>query len=332
MSQKMNQKAAKKKKKKTKANQKRVKSKGLPVVEEPEEEIQTFGDKILAAITPYMTTIIFAVIAGFLGFAIITFLVRSSADKKAFEWRELATATSIANRTNETSHWKNVADKYPDSKAGLWASQLAGDMQLRTGLEELSYNREAGLGKIKKSKDYFQTVIDAPDSVKTPMLQQASNFSMAYACESLGEFDESKAIYEKLLEEAPESAFAEVARRGVSRSSNSDYASLYTKFENWEEEMIGEAPGLKLPERPQIDFPMDEDLPPGQKPPTTSGIAPAVGATTTGGGVTTVVESAATGPLTGDSTATTTITTPAVGDGTPATDLPPKPRTAGDGN
>ena len=95
MSQAMNQKMASKKNKNTKKNNNRTPltkstTKGshrpanLPVVEDEEqEEIITFGDKLLKAISPHITTIAFALIAGFLGFAVIAFLMRSSSGKKA---------------------------------------------------------------------------------------------------------------------------------------------------------------------------------------------------------------------------------------------------------
>ena len=272
MSHAMNQKAPKKRKNK-KTNKTR-RSSVMPVVEEEviEEEL-TFGDKLLANITPYMGTIVFALLAGFAAFALVAFLLRSSADSRAFEWRELNSASSIARQTGNISQWKRVAEEYPDSKAGLWASQFAGDYQLREGLSLLATDQEAGFGLIKKSKSYFESIINAPDSAKTPMLQQRSHFSLAYACEGLGEFEESKKLYEKLIKEAPDSAFVEHARRGLHRATNDDYSDLYAKFTNWEQEEIGEAPGPRIPERPSIDFP-DLDLPPGEKPPTTSAIVP----------------------------------------------------------
>lgn len=272
----MNQKMASKKNKNTKKSKNKSKNASnarrpasLPVVEEEQEEIITFGDKLLKAVAPYISTIAIALIAGFLGFAVIAFWMRSSSEKKAMEWRELNNATMIARLTNDNSAWKQVAEAYPNSKAGLWANQMAGDQQLRMGLEQLTYNRENGIGMIKKSKEYFQAVVDAPSSAKTPMLQQRSHFALAYAHESLGEFPESQALYEKLLTEAPDSAFAELAKRGAARSSNSDYGELFTKIENWEDEVVGEAPGAKLPERPNLDFNMP-DLPSGDKPPAES--------------------------------------------------------------
>ena len=270
MSRAMNQKALKKKKKNKKANNSQ--RTGLPVVEEEviEEEL-TFGDKLLAAITPYLGTIVFAVVAGFLAFALVAFLLRSSADSKAFEWRELSSASSVARQSGNISEWNRIAEKYPDSKAGLWAAQFAGDYQLREGLSKLASDQKAGFGMIEKSKEFFQSVIDAPASAKTAMLDQRSHFSLAYAHESLGEFDKSKVLYEKLIEEAPESAFIAHARRGLHRSTSGDYSDLYAKFTNWQEEEIGEAPGPRTPDLPDIDFP---EVP--EATPATSEAAPEV--------------------------------------------------------
>ena len=268
----MNQKmASKKNKKDRKKKSSYTKPVGLPEVEEEQEEVVTYGDRILNAVSPYISTIAFALVAGFLGFAIIAFLLRSSADKKAMEWRELNNATNIALRSGDISGWKQVADAYPDTKAGLWANQMAGDQQLRMGLEQLTYNKESGKGMIEKAKEYFQTVVDAPDTSKTPMLNQSSHFALAYAKESLGEFEEAKTIYEKLLEEAPDSAFASHAQRGLARTGNSDYAEMYSKFDNWQEEEVGDAPGVKVPSRPSIGFPEIGETPPVEKSPTVGG-------------------------------------------------------------
>ncbi len=254
MSQTMNQKPAKKK----------TKSKA-PFVEEPEE--LSGSEKIFEAISPHLTTIGLVVLAGLLAFVAIAFMIQSSFDKKAVEWRDLANSSAIALRSGDISNLKAVANSYPDSKAGLWALQMAGDQQLRMGIEQLSSDRDGGIQLIKKSKENFQSIVDSPQTLKTTMLDRRSHFSLAYAHESLGEFADAKKIYDKLVEQAPDSAFADPARRGSKRSSNEKYALLYEKFVNFEEDVLGDAPGPSIPDRPNISFDAN-DLEPGLKPPT----------------------------------------------------------------
>ena len=260
MSQAMNQKPVSKKKK--------LAAK-LEEVEVPEE--LTGIEKLFESIKPLLTTIGLVIVAGLLGFVAIAFLIRSRFDKQAIQWREFTTSSAIALRTGDINGLKDVATTYPDTKAGLWSLQMAGDQQLRMGLDQLTVDREAGNQMIEKAAENFASVVNAPQTAKTTMLDRRSHFSLAYAYESLGKFDEAKKIYDELIEAAPDSAFADPARRGSARSGNDQYASLYNKFANFEEEVIGEAPSAPVPEgRPNIDFGTDTDLEPGQKPPMTS--------------------------------------------------------------
>jgi hypothetical protein len=256
MSQAMNQKTATPKKKSNKSR--------LPVVEEVHE--LSGAEQMLEKVKPHLTTIGLVIVACVLGVIAIAVIVRGRFEQNAAQWRDLSTSSAIALRTGDISGLKSVAETYPDSKAGLWALQMAGDQQLRMGIEQLSFDREAGNQLIAKAKENFQEIVDAPQSIKSTMLDRRSYFSLAYAHESLGEFDKAKEIYEELIALAPDSAFVEPARRGLERSTNKQYVNLYTQFANFEETEIGDAPGPALPDRPIIEFP--EALPPGEKPPT----------------------------------------------------------------
>ncbi|MFK7769480.1 MAG: tol-pal system YbgF family protein [Mariniblastus sp.] len=231
-----------------------------------EEEVELTGlDKFLEDIKPHLTTIGLVAVAAFLGFLLIAFMMQNSFQATANQWRDLNTSTAVALRTSDLKGWQKVASDYPDSQAGLWALQLAGDRQLGTGLEQFAADQEGGLSLVKMAKENFQKIVDSTAPSKTTMLQRRSVFSLAYACESLGEFENAKKLYEQLVEEAPDSAFAESALRGIKRTSNPEFAALYTKLTNWEEE-VGDAPGPAVPEkRPSIDFP-ETDFGPGVKP------------------------------------------------------------------
>ena len=253
MSQTMNQKAATKKKKFSKQEP----------VQEPEELKGV--DKFLEDIKPHFTTIGLVAVAAFLGFLLIAFMMQNSYQANAAQWRDLNTSTAVALRTSDLKGWQKVAADYPDSKAAHWALQMTGDRQLGTGLEQFAGDREGALSLIGMAKKSFQQIVDAPDASKTTMIQRRSTFSLAYACESLGEFDEAKKYYKQLVDQAPDSAFADSARRGLRRCSDEGYAMLYNKIENWEEEEVGEAPGPAIPDRPVLDFP-EKDIPAGVKP------------------------------------------------------------------
>lgn len=248
----MNQKSSSKPtapKRRTPPKQKPVEE--IPVEAEPEE--LTGPDLLLQKLAPHATTIVLAVVAAFVGFASIAYLYFGNQEKAASEWHQLYMSKTVALQTNNMTGLEDVADTYPDSQAGMWASQKAGDFQLRRGLKLLETNRESGLALIQKATKSFDIVLKAPVTAKTDLLQRRSQFGMAYACESLGQFDRAHTLYKELVDAAPDSGIAVSARRGVIRSSNPDYVALYKKFEEFEIQE-GDAPDAILPGRQNIEF------------------------------------------------------------------------------
>ena len=190
----------------------------------------------------------------FAAFVGIAYFINHRETVYADQWRELNLANTDHRLSQNTTRLMNVAEDYPNQKAGMWSLQIAGDFDLRNGISQLSYDRENGFNVIKRAKENLQKVVDAPNAIKSTDLQRRSLFSLAYACESLGEFDEAKQHYQKLVDEAPESAFAEPAIRGLRRCENSDMIALYDTFKNWKD-LADEAPGPNVPKIPNIDFP-----------------------------------------------------------------------------
>lgn len=248
MSQTMNQTPASSKKKSTAK---------FPV-EEPVE--LTGSEKFFEAIKPHLATIGLVCVAGLLGFAAVAIFVKSNFTKEAEQWRELSFASSIALGSGNLAPLKEVTENYGETKASMWAVQMVGDQQLTTGLDQMLRDREVGKQQVEKAKENFKRVVEAPASAKTTMLDRRAHFSLAYAYESLGQFDKAKTIYDELVEQAPESPFASPAKRGSKRSSDPAYAKLYEKFVNFEEAVIGDAPGPLVPDSPNLTTPDFEGI------------------------------------------------------------------------
>lgn len=219
-----------------------------------ENDLTSWFEKKLGHLKPYTTQILMGlglIFAIGLGAA---YMVNARQAAYADQWRELNLALTDHRLSGNTQRLMNVAEDYPNQKAGMWSLQIAGDFDLQTGISQLSYDREGGFTVIKRAKTNLQKVVDASSSIKSTELQRRSLFSLAYACESLGEFDIAKAHYQKLVDEAPDSAFAGPARRGAARCNNVDMVALYDKFKAWED-ISEDAPGPNVPKSPKIDFP-----------------------------------------------------------------------------
>jgi hypothetical protein len=211
-------------------------------------------------IRPYLTKIGVIVALGLLGLIAATLFINNRLTAGSVPSQALAAAQSEFAISGNVDRLTQVADEHPGTTAAMWALQTSGDYQLRLGIDTLREDREGGFELVQKSKELFQQVMDAPAGIKTPLIQQASLFSMAYASEALGEFENAAKYYQQLTEEAPKSHFATAAARGAARASNPAFVAAYEKFKNFE--AIGDAPGPNVPERPEIDFP-EFELPRG---------------------------------------------------------------------
>ncbi len=223
-----------------------------PVAESPED--LTAIEKWVDQLKPYGSMIALGIAICFLAFIGVTYWIQANQSLKEAEWRQLNISMTELGNSGNTSGLKQVAEEYPDGKAGLWALQMAGDYDLRTGISQLSYDRDGGLKLIEKAKEALQNVVDAPAVSKSTMLQRRSIFSLAYANESLGNFEAAKGLYQQIVEAAPDTAFAEPARRGIVRCSDPQYVVLFEKFKTFED-ILGEAPGPTISSPPDISFP-----------------------------------------------------------------------------
>lgn len=214
----------------------------------------TAMEKWFEKVKPYGTMIALVIAVCFLAFIALIYLIQANESAKEAEWRQLNVSITEMDASGNSNVLKQVAEEFPEGKAGMWALQIAGDHDLRTGIRQLSYDRDGGLKLIEKAKESFQGIADAPATAKSTMLQRRSIFSLAYANESLGDFEEAKTLYQQIVDEAPDTVFAEPAARGVARCSNSQFVALYEKFKSYED-LLGDAPGPSTTDPPDISFP-----------------------------------------------------------------------------
>ena len=268
-----------------------------------EVEEQTGAEKLMMASQPYWSHIALGILACILAWVIISYLVQSNRDAAAAPSRQLADAMQQFNVTSNVDSLKQMKEDYPNEIATNWAMLVAGDYELNRGLSQYPSDREGAMRLIKRAKESFQDVVDSPSTAKTTMQQRRSMFSLAYASESLGEFDEAKSLYQRVLDEAPDSIFTESAQRGLERASDPDFKKLYKEFADYKPAME-EAPGVAVPDAPDIEFPAI-DLPKEEPDVSSSTAAPSDGKNET-----TTTESTVAKPAT-DSTATPETETPA---------------------
>ena len=226
-----------------------------------ENELISWGEKQLGSLQPYWQQIVLAIALGFLAFIAIAYFVENKASREAAKWQDLSTSIWNSENTNDISDLTYFAQEYPNDAAGLWALQLAADYELRSGIQQFTVDRKAGLDKVKKAVGLYQQVVDS-NAKKTTMLQRRSVFGLAYAAESAGDFETARKYYQQVIDEGEKGPFFEAATRGLQRSTSDAYVAIFNKFRDWED-ASGIAPGPVLPSRPDISFPDGDDLSPG---------------------------------------------------------------------
>ncbi len=224
-----------------------------------EAEEQTSAEKLLMASQPYWTQIILGVLVSILAWVIISYLTQASREAAAEPSRQLADAIQQFRITNNVDSLKQMKTDYPNEVATNWAMVVAGDYELNRGLRQFASDREEARRLIERAKETFQGIVDSPSTAKTTMQQRRSLYSLAYANESLGNFDAAKTLYQRVLDDAPDSIFVDSATRGLARASNPEFKKLYDDFASYKP-ASEDAPGVAVPEAPVIDFP-EIDLP-----------------------------------------------------------------------
>ena len=245
-----------------------------------ENEILTWTEKKFGHLKPHLPMI--GICTGLIVVIFIVFMyyLELNERKQAMPWSAFNMAVSQTRLTGDTRMLTSVADEYPQNVAGLWAMQLAADFELRSGIQQFGQDevaRKEGLDKVRKARELYKKVNES-NVDKSTMLQRRSLFGLAYAAETVGDFEAAKSNYQTLVDQGNKSPFLDAASRGLKRTSNPEYKVVYDKFRDWKE-TPGDAPGPVLPTRPDIGFPTDSTPPnevgggsfePTPTPPTTT--------------------------------------------------------------
>ena len=230
------------------------------------EDDMTFGGKLLLQWKPYWAHILLAILCVMLGSVLWGAFSTSNDSAASQPWSELSNANvqreiaeftqynqPSANATPPEQYLLDMGEKNRDNNAGSWAMLMASQLELDKGISMLSGDRKGGIAMIEKAATAVQSVVDAPDSAKSPLAQRRSFLLAARCYEALGKFDQSEKYYREILEKAPESALVGAAQRGLERSTNKEYAAIYEQFTSYEK-AAGVAPGPLVPDAPEVKF------------------------------------------------------------------------------
>jgi tetratricopeptide (TPR) repeat protein len=212
-------------------------------------ELVEWSKKKLEPLFPHARTgliLLIGVVALIFG---LTYYFQLQSQIRAEKWRQLHSAIYSMNDMQNASGLELVKEESPDTPTSHAAMLIAGDAYLKLGLQKMINDRAIALKELKKAKESLTSIIESK-SKPSELIETRALYALAYACESLGEFDEAKTHYTSLTEKYKDSAFAKQANRGLERLADPRVRQVYDQFKT-----VAVAPGTALPKRPDISFP-----------------------------------------------------------------------------
>lgn len=207
-------------------------------------------DSYYEQIKPYLPrifTIAVVIILAVVAVAVWLFLDRRNAES---QWSAYLDARRYADQRG----MGEVAKVYPDKPAGQFAMMQAADYDYNRGMSKMVSDRADFQDKLQKAIDRYEVLVG--DEYQVPaFVKRRALFALGHSYECLGEFDRARDLYQRLVDEAPDSSITIMARTGIRRLSEPGVVGIYEQFRKWSPEMTGPGTGPLLPERPNINFP-----------------------------------------------------------------------------
>uniref|UniRef100_A0A7C4LLT1 Tetratricopeptide repeat protein n=1 Tax=Schlesneria paludicola TaxID=360056 RepID=A0A7C4LLT1_9PLAN len=157
----------------------------------------------------------------------------------AMWWTSTATSagaagwTKLARLSGEETpdELTDVADKYGDTLAGVWARLRTAELNLENGVLAAFSDRELALADLERAKNDFEKVlaakVDPPENVK-----QRALLGLARTLEALCDGDTAPVIeaYERLLKQYPQSIYKEQVERRIKELKSPSAREFYAWF------------------------------------------------------------------------------------------------------
>jgi tetratricopeptide (TPR) repeat protein len=191
---------------------------------------------------PHFKTILAVVLL-----AIIVLVGRSMLATSSQRQEEESWSAFFASRKLEAAALRDVATQYPRSKAAPWALLVAGQNGLQDGLSKLIADRDKSKELLEQSASDFRLAIS---KAKDDEVKKRAMFGLAQVYETLGDFEQAKAEYEKVISMWPDDSVSEFARRRAEFASRSDTVA----FVDWlKQQKVPDPTNPPSPSAPSIE-------------------------------------------------------------------------------
>ncbi len=182
------------------------------------------------------------------------------------QWDEFNRAFYESLGSGSPDGLTDVSERFANTRAGVTASQVAGDMYAERGLGQWLTDREAAKKDLERARDRYRAIIDS-NLPKDDLLFQQAKYSLAYVTETLADPAMANELYRELIQNHPESPFRDLAERGQMRCNLAKEADFFAEFDAYNFDVVGPAPGEALPDVPDIRLTQPGDAGPAEGAP-----------------------------------------------------------------
>ncbi len=160
----------------------------------------------------HATTIVITIVGVILIIAIVTGVSQWGSSHGELEWQEYYRAVD----SGDVGELMEVARKHKDTLAGLWAQQMAADIQLGNASGLAFRDRESSLKEAGSAKTKYEEICKATDN---PLLERRALFGLAKSYEVLLNPKKAEETYRELAAmgvdegEEPKGTFGKEAKR-----------------------------------------------------------------------------------------------------------------------
>ena len=169
-----------------------------------ENELAGKLGEYVAKIQPYSKALI-GVIAILAALVFSGFYFSGQKQKNAeLSWADYFHATANL----DADGLRDIADRYAGTKAAAWSFQSAGDIYLASGARTMYFDRQRAASEFISAKESYEAALAA---AKDDMLIQRAIFGIAQSHEALEEYDDATKTYQRVADQWPATAIAEVA-------------------------------------------------------------------------------------------------------------------------
>ncbi|QDT40786.1 hypothetical protein Pan241w_08450 [Gimesia alba] len=216
------------------------------LIVQAEPYLEKYGVKAIVA-----AGVIFVVVLGYFAWS------SSRTDQEAEGWTRLAASTS-------TEDFETVSEEFSGTSVGQWALIHAAESHLQSGIRNSFTDRSAGDRALGDAKEQFQQLLDSASTL--PEIRERALFGMARTEESVSDGDLKNAIelYQKLIQEYPDSIFRKLAEQRVKPEEGEKVAALdQEETKNFYKWFHAQNPKPGDRQRPGFNMPMPGAAPGG---------------------------------------------------------------------